>query len=72
MESDIEIEQLVRWLCEHANHFTINTYNGGVAIYAAWMGSTANGTPTKLGDGPTLREALADAIATMKRQESIR
>lgn len=66
VSEDIEIEQMVRWLCTHANHFTVITYNGGVSVYSAWMRAGADQSPLKLGDGPTLREALADAVRTVR------
>lgn len=62
---DIEIEQLVRVLCAKANHFTISTYNGGVNVYAAWMGATVDGIALRIGEGPTLREALRSAVEYM-------
>lgn len=64
----IEIEQMIRWLCEHANHFTISTFNGGVSIYASWMGSDKDGCALRLGTGPTLHEALAGAVEYMRRE----
>ena len=66
MEPDIEIEQAVRCLCETANHFTISTFNGGVNVYAAWMGSEVDGIALRIGEGPTLREALKSACEYMK------
>ena len=64
---DMEIEQMVRWICVHENHFTIITSNFDVCIYSACMGTS--GKPP-IGKGPTLRAALADAITTVKKKES--
>ena len=63
---DPEIEQMVRWLCVHENHFTLITSNVDVCIYSACMGPT--GRPP-IGKGPTLRSALESAVATVRRQE---
>lgn len=70
MSEDIEIEQMVRWLCTHAHHFTIITSNVDVSVYSAWMRSGDDQSPICLGQGPTLREALADACDTVKRDYS--
>lgn len=63
-DESIEIEQMVRLLCETANHFTISTFNGGVYIFAAWM--RESNEALRIGEGPTLREALASACRHMQ------
>ena len=60
-----EIEQMVRWLCTHENHFTIITSNFDVCIYSACMGT--KGKPP-IGKGPTLRTALQSAIDHVQKQ----
>ena len=70
MDGDIEIEQMVRWLCSHAHHFTIITSNVDTCIYSAWQRRGDDQRPLRLGKGPTLRQALAAAVQTVRAKHT--
>lgn len=68
LPSDPEIEAMLRFLCRHANHFTIITSNFDISIYSAWS-RVGTKEPLRFGHGPTLREALASACDWVKQEQ---
>ena len=68
MTEDIEIEQMIRILLLKENHFVLSQHNFGVDVFSACMGTDGK----LLGKGPTLREALKEAVTLVnKRQEKV-
>lgn len=64
---DIEIEQMVRWLCTHWNHWGITTDNFGFDIWS--LCHHENVDMKKLARGSTLREALCAACDRVRELE---